>query len=48
MSTYIPTFEELQEIESRIAEPTISWEELRLYARISKKLQSNNIETTYV
>jgi hypothetical protein len=43
------TFEELQEIESRIADPArISWEELRLYSRIHKKLQSHNIESAYV
>ncbi len=42
------TYEELRGIETRLADPTrISWEELRLYSRIRKKIQSYNIETAY-
>lgn len=43
------TYEALRDIEVRLADPTrISWEELRLYSRIRKKIESHNIETAYV
>lgn len=49
MDTTTLSFEELQDIESRIADPArISWEELRLYSRIRQKIQSHEIETHYV
>lgn len=43
------TFEEIQEIEAGLADPTrISWAELRLYTRIHEKMRSHHIEVAYV
>lgn len=48
MDTTTLSFEQIQEIEDRLKEPELSWEELRLYSRIKKKLLENEVDITHV